>query len=71
MFEPLVLTPLSITVTRFTHDGIPVKSIALPDNDVFAVPEVITLALITGVPLMVGELIVGVVIEVFATRTGS
>lgn len=49
----------------------PVKLIDVPDVLATDVPEVITLALITGVPLMVGELIVGVVIEVFATITGS
>lgn len=29
--EPFVETPESITVTRFTHEGILVKSIAVPD----------------------------------------
>jgi hypothetical protein len=27
---PLVLTPLNITVIRFTHDGMPVKSMLVP-----------------------------------------
>ena len=35
---PLVLTPLIITVTRFTHDGIPVKSIDVPEVLACAVP---------------------------------
>jgi hypothetical protein len=37
---PFVLTPLSITVIRFTHDGIPVKS-TLVLEAVTAVPETI------------------------------
>jgi hypothetical protein len=38
---PVVLTPLNITVIRFTHDGIEVKSILVPLVDATAVPEVI------------------------------
>jgi hypothetical protein len=34
----LKLTPLKITLTRFTHDGMPVKSIDVPDVDATAVP---------------------------------
>jgi hypothetical protein len=30
---PLVLTPLNITVTRFTHDGMLVKSMLVPEVD--------------------------------------
>ena len=37
---PLVLTPLNITVIRLTHDGIPVKSIEVPEVDAWAVLEV-------------------------------
>ncbi len=37
--EPFVLTPLNITVIRFTHDGMPVKSIDVPDVEATAVPE--------------------------------
>jgi hypothetical protein len=37
---PLVDTPLNITVIRFTHDGIDVKSILVPLVDATAVPEV-------------------------------
>lgn len=37
---PLVLTPRTITVTRFTHDGMLVKSILVPLVDATAVPEV-------------------------------
>ena len=35
---PLLLKPLNITVTRFTHDGMPVKSTDVPDA-VTAVPD--------------------------------
>ena len=35
---PFVLTPLNITVTRFTQDGIPVKSMLVPEVDATAVP---------------------------------
>lgn len=35
---PLVLTPLNNTVIRFTHDGIPVKSMLVPLVDATAVP---------------------------------
>ena len=38
-------TPEYITVMRFTHDGMPVNSIAVPDVDAVIVPEVM-------VPLM-------------------
>jgi hypothetical protein len=34
---PLVDTPRKSTVTRFTQDGMPVKSIAVPDVDACAV----------------------------------
>jgi hypothetical protein len=37
----LVLTPVNITVIRFTHDGIEVKSMLVPLVDATAVPEVI------------------------------
>ena len=37
--EPLVETPANITVIRFTHDGIDVKSILVPLVDATAVPE--------------------------------
>lgn len=44
-------TPLSITVTRFTHDGMLVKSILVPLVLTCAVPDVIALAPITnGLP---------------------
>jgi len=46
---------------RFTHEGMPVKSMLVPLVDATAVPDVITLALITGVPLIVGLLIAGLV----------
>jgi hypothetical protein len=36
-----VLISLNITVIRFTHDGIPVKSMLVPDVLATAVPEVI------------------------------
>lgn len=39
--EPFVLTPLNITVIRLTHDGMPVKSMLVPDVEATAVPEVI------------------------------
>ena len=61
LLVPFVEMPFSITVMRFTQDGIPVKSTLVPDVDATAVPNVITLALITGVPLIVGLLIVGLV----------
>ena len=38
---PLVLTPLNITVIRFTQLGMPVKSMLVPDVEATAVPEVI------------------------------
>lgn len=38
---PFVLTPLNITVMRFTHDGIDVKSIDVPDVEATAVPDTI------------------------------
>jgi hypothetical protein len=37
---PLRLTPLSITVTRFAQDGMPVKSMAVPEVEATAVPSV-------------------------------
>jgi hypothetical protein len=36
----LVLTALNITVIRFAYDGIPVKSIDVPDVEATAVPEI-------------------------------
>jgi len=36
---PFVDTPLNIRVMRFTHDGIPVKSMLVPDVDACAVPK--------------------------------
>jgi hypothetical protein len=48
-------------VICFTQLGKAVKSIDVPDVVATAVPDVITLALITGVPLMVGLLIAGLV----------
>ena len=55
--------PLNITVMRFTHDGMPVKSIDVPDVDATAVPDVITLEAIelTTAPVIVGLVRVGVV----------
>ena len=38
LLVPLVDTPLNITVIRLTHDGMPVKSIDVPDVDATAVP---------------------------------
>jgi hypothetical protein len=68
---PFVLTPLNITVMRFTHDGKPVKSIAVPEVDATAVPETIALLtpLITTVPLPAG--IVAVKFEAVAGATIS
>ena len=40
---PLVLTPLNITVTRFTQLGMPVKSIDVPLVDATAVPDLMML----------------------------
>lgn len=37
---PLMLTPLNMTATRFTHDGMLVKSIAVPLVVASAVPSV-------------------------------
>lgn len=37
--DPFVLTPLNITVIRLTHDGMPVKSIEVPEVEATAVPE--------------------------------
>jgi hypothetical protein len=42
LLVPLVLTPLNITVIRFTPAGIPVKLMAVPDVEATAVPELIT-----------------------------
>jgi hypothetical protein len=39
----LVLTPLNITVIRFTQEGIDVKSMLVPDVLALAVPDVIAL----------------------------
>lgn len=39
---PLVLTPLNITVIRFTHEGIPVNVMLVPDVDATAVANVLT-----------------------------
>lgn len=41
LLVPFVLTPLSITVTRRTHDGMPVKSILVPLVEATAVAAVI------------------------------
>jgi hypothetical protein len=38
--DPTVLTPLSDTVIRLTHDGIPVKSLNVPEVVACAVPSV-------------------------------
>jgi hypothetical protein len=43
MLVPLVLTPLNITVTRFTQLGIPVKSIDVPLVEATAVPDLMML----------------------------
>jgi hypothetical protein len=53
----VVLTPLNITVTRFTQLGMPVKSIDVPLVDATAVPLTIALfaPLMTAVPLVVGN----------------
>ena len=51
---PLVLNPLNSTVTRFTHDGMPVKSTEVPEADT-AAPD--TKPPITGVPVTLGETI--------------
>jgi len=40
--EPLVDTKSKFTVIRFTHDGIEVKSMLVPDVEATAVPEVIS-----------------------------
>lgn len=37
---PLVETPLNITVTRFAHEGMPVKSMDVPEVEATAVPSV-------------------------------
>ena len=62
-------TPLNITVTRFAHDGMPVKSIAVPDVDACAVPDVITYPPITGVLIvgLVSVLLVSVCVSVVPT----
>ena len=52
---PFVLTPLNITVIRFTHDGIAVKSIDVPLVDATAVPD--TKPPMTGVPVTLGAVI--------------
>jgi hypothetical protein len=39
MLDPSVLRLFIITVIRLTHDGMPVKSIAVPDVEATAVPE--------------------------------
>jgi len=53
---PFVLTPLNITVMRFTHDGMLVKSIEVPEVEATAVPEISALLtpLITTVPVPAG-----------------
>jgi hypothetical protein len=48
---PLKLTPLNITVTRFTQDGMLVKSMLVPLVDATAVPDVMTPR--TEVPVIV------------------
>jgi hypothetical protein len=47
---------LNITVIRFTHDGMPVKSIDVPDVDACEVPETIEplMPLTTTVPVPAG-----------------
>jgi hypothetical protein len=50
---PFVLTPLNITVIRLTHEGIPVKSMLVPDVDATAVPAVNTPTPV-GVPAITG-----------------
>ncbi len=54
---PLVETPASITVTLFTHDGMPVKSMLVPDVEATAVPETIFefIPLTVKVPVPVGN----------------
>lgn len=39
LLVPFVLTPLNITVIRLTQEGMPVKSIEVPDVEATAVPE--------------------------------
>ena len=55
LFVPFVLTPLKITVTRFTQDGMPVKSSDVLVADL-EVSEVITLLAIddTEAPVITG-----------------
>lgn len=57
---PFVLTPLNITVTRFTHDGMPVKSMDVPLVLACAVPEVITLLAIAVITAPFSVLLVSV-----------
>ena len=56
LLVPFVLTPLNMTVTRLTHDGMPVKSIEVPEVDATAVPETIEppTPLTTTVPVPAG-----------------
>ena len=51
---PFTLTPLNITVILLTQDGIPVKSIDVPEVDATAVPEV-NVPTPLGVPEITGE----------------
>ena len=55
-----MLTPLNITVTRFTQLGMPVKSMLVPLVDATAVPLTIALfaPLTTAVPLVAGNVMV-------------
>jgi hypothetical protein len=55
-------------VTRFTHDGMPVKSMLVPDVDATAVPDIMTLAPITGVPEIEGLVNVGLVSVIGASN---
>jgi hypothetical protein len=57
---PFELTPLNITVIRFTQEGIPVKSMLVPDVLATAVPDVIALLapLTTIVPVPAGTVTV-------------
>jgi hypothetical protein len=74
---PLVLTPLNITVIRFTHDGIAAvvggpNVMLVPLVDACGDPKVITLLAIDDItaPEMVGLVIVGVAIVGDVARTG-
>ena len=69
--EPLVLILLNITVMRFTQDGMPVKSMDVPEVEATAVPDTNTVpeAVPVNVGLLkVGEVKVGVVSDRFAAK---